>query len=851
MLGALIYTSSRNGLFPGNTGFSTVACNREMDLATRQKLEQLSGYLPLYPHYDSRSAQNPENFSHRVVGIAGRRIHVLSRICFNGMDYTQRSNKLASHLAMTEEELERFPGGPGEVLQDTGIFKDATWPIHPEYLPYPQPREGAGAPDGCRTWRRLVGDAGWAGAILERFLNFPQKTFYFVFAPEQHRLNLELMRELLKLAPPALRWQVTFSTYFTENVTGCECRLRFCPPDSPLLAAARKRPEANEILDLRQPAGPAQGGQYVECARAGKIPLKTPPAQALPPSPAGMGNPPPPPFPRGAMPSMPPAYVPPARVGMGAEVAGTKTAPLMVVLLLLLGVFVLYWHERGTRSQVEEAGHALEEQAQELWLQMEDLLEMVKGGVPWKKLPPRLVATWEQKAGEYKEWAEEKASTPGEKKRKPGKAVETESPADPTEEQRRTVAEKAQDILDEIKEAWAPGNADEAGIAWVGLVEELGKEGEAAYVLSDGVKRGLEYVIALEVDGEPQKDKTFTFSKQERQDNAENQSQPGAQENQAREEEKVKVKVEMEGRFLFLTLSPNSDAARKAVHGSDLLQKKLKVTLKAKEGNKVVVDFGRPPLNPDELPGGQWKGSYENGKIVLHIPWEKNGKGKALREVGACWQLWQNVENQGNEPTNGKMAASMEGGRRRLASMRVNESADGKIEARLAPPVEWKSHSKKRRQEIESEIQQWETFRKEGFPRWVHNGRDRRHDTDSPNQDKQVEEAWKNVPLSSYPGEEQGTLPQGLHFHHNETGHQVVERLEKELAVLNQKEEDKWRTLEREWRDRNMCLCLVLGGEERVTISFAGFAGDESPLGENDRGSSGDKGEGETSEGGE
>ena len=109
-----------------------------------------------------------------------------------------------------------------------------------------------------------------------------------------------------------------------------------------------------------------------------------------------------------------------------------------------------------------------------------------------------------------------------------------------------------------------------------------------------------------------------------------------------------------------------------------------------------------------------------------------------MRDVGACWQLWQNVENQGNEPTNGKMAASMEEGRRRLASMRVNESADGKIEARLAPPVEWKSHSKKRRQEIESEIQQWETFRKEGFPRWVHNGRDRQHDTDSPNQDKQV-----------------------------------------------------------------------------------------------------------------
>ena len=48
-----------------------------------------------------------------------------------------------------------------------------------------------------------------------------------------------------------------------------------------------------------------------------------------------------------------------------------------------------------------------------------------------------------------------------------------------------------------------------------------------------------------------------------------------------------------------------------------------------------------------------------------------------------------------------------------------------------------------------------------------------------------------------------------------------------------------------------MCLCLVLGGEERVTISFAGFAGDESPLGENDRGSSGETSEGETSEGDE
>ena len=86
----LVYTSAPRGLFPGNTGFAVVGCTRNMDFSLCKQLENLSAYSPVYPPYDSNAANNPVNFAHRIINVNGITYHILSRICYNGLDYTHR-----------------------------------------------------------------------------------------------------------------------------------------------------------------------------------------------------------------------------------------------------------------------------------------------------------------------------------------------------------------------------------------------------------------------------------------------------------------------------------------------------------------------------------------------------------------------------------------------------------------------------------------------------------------------------------------------------------------------------------------------------------------------------------------
>ena len=227
----LVYTSAPKGLFVGNTGFSVVGCTKNMDLAICRQLETLSAYTPLYPHYDSRAWSNPVNFAHRIINVSGKQYHVLSRICFNGLDYTQRSNKLASHLAISQDETIALPSGPACIFSQNRLFKDEKWQIKTEYFDFPpmviDPRLEL---EICKTWQQESGDAGWAGVIAESLLTNPQKNVYVIFDPQRSAQNLHLVAEILSLLPFHMRWQITFSTYFTELPAGITCNLRFCLP---------------------------------------------------------------------------------------------------------------------------------------------------------------------------------------------------------------------------------------------------------------------------------------------------------------------------------------------------------------------------------------------------------------------------------------------------------------------------------------------------------------------------------------------------------------------------------------------------------------------------------------------
>lgn len=689
MLGTLIYTSSRNGLFPGNTGFSTVGCNREMNLATRQKLEQLSGYSPLYPHYDPRSAQNPENYCHRVVGIGGKPVHVLSRICFNGMDYTQRSNKLASHLVLSPEEMGRFPGGPGELFQDTTLFKEPSWPIHAEYLPYPQPKEGT-APARCSCWHTLTGDAGWAGAVLERLLQAPQKTFYFLFAPEKHALNLSLLREILQLAPPSFRWNLTFSTYFTENVTDCECRLRFCPPGSPFLELAKGRPESNEVLDLREKLPAAQGGDYVVFARTGKWPQ----GPSAPAPVAGLRKPPqPPPFaprPMAPLPPPPPPMPFPPHPGMGT--GGVKYSYCLVILLLCLFTLGLYVREMYARKQGEKELQRQERIIQDLWMRQKELLETMEKA-QWEKMPIHLVALWEQAA--LGMLAQEKMEK-GVASQEPGKDKES-----PEEEERIAQQEKecialGDKILDDIRKA-IPGT--------------VGKEETPVNVdLSYGVAKDLvekeEAHLALKVEDKEDISWTIDSVKWDGND-------LGAGEG----EWKVNIGdswgaliLEATGRFLIFRLeagnatSPNRQKNDWEGLQKEMEQKGLTITLKRSDEKTHEIQFQSAP--PQKSDKGKPSSSVSPTGTWRWIGWElPEGDEKASPVAVLSWSHEEGVKE---DPTV-MIGESPEGIQ---AEIRENE-----VEIRISClKTEWEKFC---RETGKGEEKKWESFRENKFHGWV------------------------------------------------------------------------------------------------------------------------------------
>jgi len=183
------------------------------------------------------------------------------------MDYTQRTNKLAHHVALTENE--RTPGGPAAALASPG-FCVTRWESGPQVFPEGRlPTPAARPLEVCRAWREITGDAGWAGVLAEAANSRPPRTATIIFAPGRETLSLVV--EALALVPPQRRWEVTFSTYFTRLPAGLDCHWRFVLAGSPEANAARANPHAL-VIDLTRSLGPASGGRLVEAARSGILP---------------------------------------------------------------------------------------------------------------------------------------------------------------------------------------------------------------------------------------------------------------------------------------------------------------------------------------------------------------------------------------------------------------------------------------------------------------------------------------------------------------------------------------------------------------------------------------------------
>lgn len=261
----LWYTSAPRGLFPGSSGFCTVKSTRGMPVAVRELLESMCHYRHLYPPHHEASSRNPVNFSSVAASIGGKRWYVVSRIQAAGLDHTKRSNFFAHHVAIEAGTARQTC--PTKILSYPGLLRE-TWDFKVEEL-----QESCSLPSAnesirvCQAWRAVAGDAGWAGVVAQRLID--RQKVYVAFQPGIQMLPL--VSEITGLLRDDQQWDVTFSTYFTGASQVVDCKLRFV-----VAGSEEHRASANSgatVLDLTDRLGEAEGGQLVEMARTGEMPL--------------------------------------------------------------------------------------------------------------------------------------------------------------------------------------------------------------------------------------------------------------------------------------------------------------------------------------------------------------------------------------------------------------------------------------------------------------------------------------------------------------------------------------------------------------------------------------------------
>ena len=261
----LHYTSVPRGLRPGTKGFCTVAATPRMTRPLIDRLESLSAYQPIYTPDAELFSLNPIAYSHLRLTIGGSALSVLTRIGPSGLDYTARPNKYAHHVVLQANE---HPiGGPAWLLTQPD-FMQAGWTGEPRELSFGRiPPQGDQEPGAARAWQSLTDDGGWAGVLAESFLADPKRLVFLTFQPGTDLLALFV--EAIALLPPSRRWEVGFSTYFSQVPQGVTCAWRGVLESSD--EAHKARQLTNSLfLGLCRPLGRAEGGALVHLARTGQ-----------------------------------------------------------------------------------------------------------------------------------------------------------------------------------------------------------------------------------------------------------------------------------------------------------------------------------------------------------------------------------------------------------------------------------------------------------------------------------------------------------------------------------------------------------------------------------------------------
>ena len=272
MASELTYTSVPKGLHSGTSGFCTVAQSRQISPGLVPLLESLSGYEEIFAPTDPNAASNPVSYSHYRFTVEGETRHVLSRVCFAGLDYTGRFNKLAHHVALNAHE--RTAGGPA-ALQSTDRFHTELWDETPAYREHAKELvDSGGELRRATNWEIVAGDAGWAGALAQSLVDGREAVILYDPLRTTGTQLLAMLSESTALLPMATRWRATYCTYFTSLPNGSDCIWR-CAVKGTDIAAELLESE-RWVIDLTDTLGGAPAGELITAARTGQREVEAP-----------------------------------------------------------------------------------------------------------------------------------------------------------------------------------------------------------------------------------------------------------------------------------------------------------------------------------------------------------------------------------------------------------------------------------------------------------------------------------------------------------------------------------------------------------------------------------------------
>ena len=237
-----------------NCKLTTVSCTEDMPPELIRELEKMDCFNPCDIPCD------PVTLSCVQLRCGSEVYPLISHISPS----TDGEERVAHHLIFrNDKELALCPGMAPGILRCDNFCSN--WELLPEKLPlrmHLKSRKRLG--HRAYLWEALLGDAGWAGVIAERFLDSAQKCIYLEFPTEyidSYGL-LELFGEVFYLLPPEKRTEFTFTTNFAGEEENCTCFLRAIPAGSALLEELRKDPE----VMLLTPADPKEiPAEYAQC----------------------------------------------------------------------------------------------------------------------------------------------------------------------------------------------------------------------------------------------------------------------------------------------------------------------------------------------------------------------------------------------------------------------------------------------------------------------------------------------------------------------------------------------------------------------------------------------------------